>query len=69
LPLRSVRTSSSRVRRDLHLFSIVLYDRGFLDPNNLLNIVRQAAMIAIMAVAMTLMRVRPVFRLSPPGAA
>jgi ribose transport system permease protein len=34
-------------------FSIVLYDRGFLDPNNLLNIVRQTAMIAIMAVAMT----------------
>jgi ribose transport system permease protein len=34
-------------------FSVVLYNRGFLDPNNLLNIVRQTAMIAIMAVAMT----------------
>ena len=28
-------------------------DKGFLDPNNLLNIVRQTTMIAVMAVAMT----------------
>jgi len=34
-------------------FSLTLSDKGFLDPNNLLNIVRQTAMIAIMAVAMT----------------
>jgi ribose transport system permease protein len=34
-------------------FSITLNDKGFLDPNNLLNIVRQTAMIAIMAVGMT----------------
>ena len=32
-------------------FAATLYDKGFLDPNNLLNIVRQTAMIAIMAVA------------------
>jgi ribose transport system permease protein len=35
-------------------FSVTLGDKGFLDPNNLLNIVRQTAMIAIMAVGMTL---------------
>jgi ribose transport system permease protein len=35
-------------------FAITLGEKGFLDPNNLLNIVRQTAMIAIMAVAMTL---------------
>jgi ribose transport system permease protein len=35
-------------------FSLTLSDKGFLDPNNLLNIVRQTAMIAIMAVGMTL---------------
>ena len=35
------------------IFSVTLYDRGFLDPNNLLNIVRQTAVIAVMAVAMT----------------
>lgn len=35
------------------VFSITLHDKGFLDPNNLLNIVRQTAMIAVMAVAMT----------------
>ncbi len=34
-------------------FSLTLSDKGFLDPNNLLNIVRQTAMIAIMAVGMT----------------
>jgi ribose transport system permease protein len=34
-------------------FSLTLSDKGFLDPNNLLNIVRQTTMIAIMAVAMT----------------
>jgi ribose transport system permease protein len=35
------------------IFAIALGDRGFLSPNNLLNIVRQTAMIAVMAVAMT----------------
>jgi len=35
------------------IFSFVLFDKGFLDPNNLLNIIRQTAMIAVMAVAMT----------------
>ncbi len=34
-------------------FAITLSDQGFLDPNNLLNIVRQTAMISVMAVAMT----------------
>jgi ribose transport system permease protein len=34
-------------------FSVSLYDEGFLSANNLLNIVRQTAMISIMAVAMT----------------
>lgn len=35
-------------------FALTLHDRGFLDPNNLLNILRQTAIIAVMAVAMTL---------------
>ncbi|MGH8832231.1 MAG: ABC transporter permease [Polaromonas sp.] len=35
------------------VFSVTLYDQGFLDPNNLLNIVRQTAMIAVMATAIT----------------
>ncbi|WP_209121054.1 ABC transporter permease [Alkalihalobacillus sp. BA299] len=35
------------------IFSITLYDYGFLSVNNLLNIVRQTAMISIMAVAVT----------------
>ena len=35
------------------LFAVTLGHKGFLDTNNLLNIVRQTAMIAIMAVAMT----------------
>ena len=35
------------------VFAITLYDKGFLNPNNLLNIVRQTAMIAVMAIAMT----------------
>jgi ribose transport system permease protein len=35
------------------IFSATLFDKGFLDPNNLLNIIRQTAMIAVMAVAMT----------------
>lgn len=35
-------------------FAVTLHDRGFLDPNNILNIARQTAMIAVMAVAMTL---------------
>ena len=35
-------------------FAVVLRDRGFLEPNNVLNILRQTAIIAVMAVAMTL---------------
>lgn len=35
------------------LFSVTLYDDGFLATNNLLNIVRQTATISVMAVAMT----------------
>ena len=35
------------------IFAVTLNDKGFLNPNNLLNIVRQTAMIAVMAVAMT----------------
>jgi ribose transport system permease protein len=35
-------------------FAATLFDRGFLEPNNILNIARQTAMIAVMAVAMTL---------------
>ena len=35
-------------------FATTLFDRGFLDPNNILNILRQTAIIAVMAVAMTL---------------
>lgn len=35
------------------VFSLTLSEQGFLDVNNLLNIVRQTAMIAIMAAAMT----------------
>src|SRR5579883_422151 len=34
-------------------FSTTLFDKGFLDPNNLLNILRQTAMISIMSVGMT----------------
>jgi ribose transport system permease protein len=34
-------------------FSVTLYDRGFLEPFNLLNIIRQTAMISVMAVAIT----------------
>jgi ribose transport system permease protein len=34
-------------------FAITLHDKGFLEPTNLLNIVRQTAVIAVMAVAMT----------------
>lgn len=34
-------------------FSIVLHDRGFLTAGNLMNILRQTAVIAIMAVGMT----------------
>ena len=33
------------------VFALTLNDKGFLNPNNLLNIVRQTAMIAVMAVA------------------
>jgi ribose transport system permease protein len=35
------------------VFAIALNDKGFLNPNNLLNIVRQTAMIAVMAIAIT----------------
>ena len=35
------------------VFALTLNDKGFLNPNNQLNIVRQTAMIAVMAVAMT----------------
>ena len=35
------------------IFALTLNDRGFLNMNNLLNIVRQTTMIAVMAVAMT----------------
>ena len=35
------------------VFAVTLHDKGFLNPNNLLNIVRQTAMIAVMAIAMT----------------
>jgi ribose transport system permease protein len=34
-------------------FAIALGNQGFLDPNNLLNVLRQTAIIAIMAMAMT----------------
>jgi ribose transport system permease protein len=34
-------------------FSATLYNKGFLEPTNLLNILRQTAMISIMSVAMT----------------
>jgi ribose transport system permease protein len=34
-------------------FAVTLRDKGFLEPINLLNIVRQTAMISVMAVAMT----------------
>lgn len=37
----------------LLFFSIILSNSGFLNPNNLLNIVRQTAIIAVMAVAVT----------------
>ncbi|HLZ80274.1 MAG TPA: ABC transporter permease [Ktedonobacteraceae bacterium] len=37
----------------LLFFSIVLSGSGFLNPNNLLNIIRQTAIIAVMAVAVT----------------
>lgn len=35
------------------LFSILLYDRGFLTGSNMMNIARQTAMISIMAIGMT----------------
>jgi ribose transport system permease protein len=34
-------------------FAVALYDKGFLETNNLLNIIRQTAVIAVMSVAMT----------------
>lgn len=35
------------------VFAVTLNDRGFLDPNNLLNIIRQTAIIAVVSVTMT----------------
>jgi ribose transport system permease protein len=35
------------------VFAVTLADKGFLNPTNLLNIIRQTTMIAVMAVAMT----------------
>jgi ribose transport system permease protein len=35
------------------VFAITLADKGFMNPNNLLNIIRQTAMIAVMAIAIT----------------
>jgi ribose transport system permease protein len=35
------------------VFAVTLSDRGFLDPNNLLNVVRQTSIISVMAVSMT----------------
>lgn len=35
------------------VFAVLLYDKGFLSANNLLNIIRQSAVVAIMAVGMT----------------
>ena len=35
------------------VFALTLNQKGFLNPTNLLNIIRQTAMIAVMAVAMT----------------
>lgn len=35
------------------VFAATLGDKGFLDPNNLLNIIRQTAIIAVMSVTMT----------------
>lgn len=35
------------------VFALLLHDEGFLNPNNVLNIVRQTATISVMAVAMT----------------
>ncbi|NPV87329.1 MAG: ABC transporter permease [Anaerolineae bacterium] len=35
------------------IFAVALYPSGFLNPNNLLNILRQTATISVMAVAMT----------------
>ena len=35
------------------IFALTLSGKGFLNPTNLLNIIRQTAMIAVMAVAMT----------------
>src|SRR4051794_1030964 len=35
------------------VFAATLGNRGFLDPNNLLNIIRQTAIIAVVSVSMT----------------
>jgi len=37
----------------LLFFSIILHDKGFLSYNNMMNILRQTAMISVMAVGMT----------------
>jgi ribose transport system permease protein len=36
----------------LGFFSIVLFDRGFLTPENFMNILRQTAMVSVMAIGM-----------------
>ena len=41
-------------RQNIIYFGVTLHDKGFTDPVNLLNIFRQSAIIAVMAVAMTL---------------
>lgn len=36
----------------LAFFSVVLFDRGFLSPDNFMNILRQTAMVSVMAIGM-----------------
>lgn len=36
----------------LAFFSLVLFDRGFLSPDNFMNILRQTAMVSVMAIGM-----------------
>jgi ribose transport system permease protein len=43
-----------RLCRRVPVLALTLHDKGFLTPNNILNIARQTAMIAVMAMAMTL---------------
>lgn len=37
----------------LAFFSAILWDRGFLSPDNFMNILRQTAMVSVMAIGMT----------------